>query len=301
MPLSNTFRASPYVMLILADAMSVMLCVPLQAEEITTKPLVIKKGGTPEKQEVFDGNGMVIDLGIDITDHAWEKEGDVWTSATAIYGPNPVAEGQNAGLFLDETPIIIARDIKAERANPEQKGYRYFPPAALKPGQMGAYEDGRIYFRWPNTKQPATTRIIQLPKAGTSCVTIACSYVTVKNITARHASNDGFNIHNKWVGIRIENVKAFSNADEGISAHDDTQVDVDGAEVAWNGSSDGGVADVNQCTTTYKNCIVHDNVGAAFKLVGLKHSVSDTTIYNQKNDFVIGKDTKFQKSNITYK
>lgn len=66
-------------------------------------------------------------------------------------------------------------------------------------------------------------------------MTIACSNIVVRNISAKHAGNDGFNIHGKWTGIRIENVKACCNADEGISAHDDVEMAVSGAEIAWNG------------------------------------------------------------------
>ena len=261
------------------------------AGEISKKPLRLTQGGTPEKPAVFDGKGMNIDLGVDVTDHAWKKEGDVWTSSEPLSGPQAFATGQSTALFLDELPIIIAR------VKPAEKDGRH----PLKPGQMACTEDGRIYFRWPPSKSPGQARIILPPKSNVSCVTIACSHIIVRNITAIHAGNDGFNIHGKWVGIRLENVKAFSNADEGISAHDDVQMDVVGAEIAWNGSSAGGVADVNRCTTTYKDCQVHDNVGAAFKFTGKSHSVSDTLIYNQARDFDVAAGTEFKKERVEWR
>jgi hypothetical protein len=199
---------------------------------------------------------------------------------------DPVAAGQVAGLFVEEVPIGIPRDVATEKLHPERKGYCYFPPTALKPGQMGYTEDGSLYFRWPTGKTPGAARIILPAKEGVSCVSIACSNVTVRNVTAKYAGNDGFNIHGKWTGIRIENVKAFCNADEGISAHDDIEMAVDGAEVAWNGSFSGGVADVDRCVTSYRNCKVHDNYSAAFHFSGKSHTVSDTLIYNQARDFV---------------
>lgn len=101
--------------------------------------------------------------------------------------------------------------------------------------------------------------------------------------------------------IDLKNIRALSNCDEGISAHDDVQMDVDGAEIAWNGSSVGGVADVDRSITTYKNCQVHDNIGGAFKLFGKSHSVTDTVIYNQAVDFTLGKETKFRQERVDNK
>lgn len=271
------------------------------AGEITAKPVNLTHGGTAEAPAVFDGKGMVIDLGTDVTDHAWKKEGDVWISSTPLSGPKPVADGQNTALFLNEMPLTLARDRVAERAAPDKKRFCYLPPSTLKPGQMGCTDEGLLYFRWPPSKAQDKTRVILPPKAGTSCVSIMCSHITVKNITAMHASNDGFNIHGDRVGIRLENVRALSNCDEGISAHETVQMDVDGAEIAWNGSSDGGVADVNQSVTTYKNCTVHDNVGAAFKFAGKSHRVEDTLIYNQSKDFDIGKETTFKQERIEHR
>lgn len=258
------------------------------AGELSTKPIRITQGGTAEKPALFDGNGMVIDLGIDVTNHSWRKEGDIWTSTTAIAGPKPIQPGMHTALFLDEVPITLAKKLPPGKMLHDH----------LRPGQCTADDAGLISFRWPKDKMPDAARIIIPPKGNVSCVTIACSHVVVKNITATHAANDGFNIHGGFVGIRLENIRALSNCDEGISAHDDVQMDVDGAEIAWNGSSVGGVADVDRSITTYKNCQVHDNVGAAFKFFGKSHSVSDTVIYNQAVDFTLGKETKFRQERI---
>lgn len=273
----------------------------LLADEVSRTPLVLKEGGTPEKSAVFDGKGMTIDLGIDVTDQPWKKEGDVWTSVGPLMGRQPIAAGQLAGLFLDELPLSIPRDVAAEKTHPDKKSFCYFPPSVLKPGQMGYAEDGSLYFRWPAGKTPDKTRIILPAKPGTSGVTIACSHIIVRNITVKYAANDGFNIHNQWVGVRLENVRAFSNADEGISAHEDVEMEVDGAEIAWNGSASGGVADVNHCTTHYKNCKMHHNLTAAFFFSGKSHSVTDTLIYDQAKDFSIAPGTQFEQQRIEHR
>ena len=274
---------------------------PKQAGEVSTTPLVLKEGGTAEKPAVFDGKGIVIDLGIDVTDHAWKKAGDLWTSSGPPLGREPLTAGQLAGLFLDEVPISIPRDLAAEKQQPDRKERCYMAPTALKAGQMGYAQDGSLYFRWPEGKKPGSARLILPPKAGTSAVTIACSHIIVRNITAKHAANDGFNIHGKWIGIRLENVRAISNADEGISAHDDVEMEVVGAEVAWNGSAAGGVADVNRAVTSYRNCQVHDNLAAAFYFSGKSHAVADTVIYNQSKDFSIHEGTECRRERIDWR
>ncbi len=255
------------------------------------EPVVLREGGTSDKPAVFDGQGMVIDLGIDVTQHDWQQQGDLWRSTGKLLDREPIGAGQIAGLFIDEVPLAIPRDVATEKLHPERKEKCYFPPEKLQPGQLGYNEQGELYFRWPKGKTPGQSPIIAPPKGFTSCVTIACSHIIVRNITAKYASNDGFNIHGAWVGIRLENVRAFSNADEGISAHDDVEMSVVGAEVAWNGSAAGGIADVNRCTTRYDQCTVHDNLGAGFFLAGKHHTVLDSLIYNQSRDVSVLKGT----------
>jgi|JI6StandDraft_1071083.scaffolds.fasta_scaffold02806_2 hypothetical protein len=263
------------------------LTTSLHAQEIRRTPLILTQGGTAEKPAVFDGKGMIIDLGIDITAHDWIKNGDVWTSRGPLPGHPPVDDVQRAGLFIDEVPLIIRRDREAEKASGIAKMVIYKAPAALRPGEVGWAEDGSLYFRWPKEKKPGEGRIIQPPKGLASCVAITCSYITVCNVTAMHAANDGFNIHGNRVGIRLENVKALSNGDEGISAHETVQMDVFDSEIAWNGSAAGGVADVNDSVTTYTNCELHHNVNAAFLFDGKAHRVANCVIHHQDKDIVV--------------
>ena len=91
-------------------------------------------------------------------------------------------------------------------------------------------------------------------------------------------------------------MKALSNGDEGISAHETVQMDVVNSEIAWNGSSAGGVADVNDSITTYTNCELHHNIGAAFSFAGKSHRVSHCLIHHQTKDIELREDTKVEQS-----
>ncbi|MDG1894500.1 MAG: sialate O-acetylesterase [Fuerstiella sp.] len=293
----------------------------LQTQAIIRDPLVLKEGGTKEKPAIFDGHGMTIDLGIEVTDHKWLEEGDIWTSQPdllAIHGLKPRIAAQTAGLFVEGIPITIPRDIETEKQFGKERSSRcYFPSDQLEPGQMGYKDDGSLYFRWPkgvspnvtNHPDPATAahyrrarkKLYLPPKAGTNCVSIACSHITIRNLTVIHAGNDGFNIHGHRKGIRLENVRALSNADEGISAHETVEMQVVRAEVAWNGSAAGGVADVNDSITSYRDCIIHDNAGAAFYFSGNSHSVTDTLIFNESKDFSVQRGTEVKQERIEWR
>ncbi|MFT5128006.1 MAG: hypothetical protein ACI8W8_001614 [Rhodothermales bacterium] len=268
----------------------------LQTQAKITTPLVLREGGTPHKPAIFDGQGMTIDLSIVVTDHDWQKlPRGIWRSQPGLlseHGLKPRIAGQTAGIFVGETPITIPRDLETEKLHPDKKSRCYFPPDQLEPGQMGYADDGSLYFRWPKGV-PSNRRLYLPPKAGTNCVSIACSHIIVRNLTAKYAGNDGFNIHGDRRGIRLENVRALSNSDEGISAHETTEMAVIGAEIAWNGSVSGGVADVNASMTRYRDCIVHDNAGAGFYFSGKSHHVTNTRIYNQAKEFAVQRGTEF--------
>jgi len=257
--------------------------------EIRRTPLVIRDGGTADKPAVFDGEGLVIDLGIDVTSESWERDGDIWTLPALAGRSLPISAGQTAALFVDEVPIVVPRDVQAEALSPLRRSRCYLSPERLAPGQAGFTDSGGLVFRWPTGKNPATSRLILPPDAGASAVTIACSHVIVRDITARYAANDGFNIHGAHVGIVLEDVRALCNGDEGISAHDDVELRVRRAEVAWNGSAAGGVADVGRSVTSYEDCVVHDNAGAAFYFSGKRHVVSRCRIFHQSRGVVSAK------------
>ncbi|OYW75859.1 MAG: hypothetical protein B7Z37_11430 [Verrucomicrobia bacterium 12-59-8] len=277
------------------------IAITTHAQEIRRTPLTLNDGGTPDKPAVFDGKGMIIDLGIDVTTHDWEKQGDVWASRGPFDKHPAVEDVQRSALFIEEVPMRIMRDRTAEKQSGEKGKVIFVAPEALQPGQMGFKADGSIYFRWPAGKTPSTAKIYLPPAGLASCVNIACSYLTVKNITAQHAANDGFNIHGNRVGIRLENVKALSNGDEGISAHETVQMDVVNSEIAWNGSSAGGVADVNDSITIYTNCELHHNLGAAFSFAGKSHRVTHCLIHHQAKDIDLREDAKVEQVNTEWR
>lgn len=101
--------------------------------------------------------------------------------------------------------------------------------------------------------------------------------VTIRNLNARHALNDGFNIHGQCVGFLFEFVRGYDCFDEGFSAHDDCECRIVSGEF-W--GNENGVADVNQAITTYEKCVFRDNVNTDVLLWGKRHHLEDCIIVN---------------------
>lgn len=235
------------------------------------EPLVVNKSGEADRRIIIEGNGNVLDLGMDVSEGPWKADGEQWVLERELEHPkNRAGLEQAAAFFVDSVPVYTQ---SPSRAGP------------LKAGQVRFDERGLAHVMFPEGKRPGNCRIIR-PKnpMGTSGVSIQGSWVTVRNLTCQYAGNDGFNLHGNWKGIRLENVKALFNGDEGISAHDQCEVEVIGAEVAYNGSVAGGIADVNQSVTVYRNCLVYRNRAAFHFDAAGRHEVRDSVVFGNGRD-----------------
>jgi hypothetical protein len=66
--------------------------------------------------------------------------------------------------------------------------------------------------------------------------------------------------------------------DQGISSHDTGQMTIRGAEVAFCGSRAGGIADINDCVTSYSSVLLHNNRKSVLTLRGGKHDIDGMVI-----------------------
>lgn len=241
------------------------------SKEPYREPLILNKSGEPDRPIIVEGNNNTIDLGADISDGPWKPDGDEWILERELDHPkNRAGLEQAAALFIDTIPIYTQSPARA---------------GPLKPGQLRFDDRNFPHVLFPEGKRPGQCKIIR-PKnpMGTSGVAIQASWVTVRNLTCKFAGNDGFNLHGKWKGMRLKNVKALFNGDEGISAHDQCEVEVVNAEVAYNGSIAGGIADVNESITIYRNCLIHHNRAPFHFDAAGKHEVHDSVIFaNRQN------------------
>lgn len=236
-----------------------------------SEPVVISKGGTPEKPLIVDGHGAVINLGTDVTSGPWTDTGDGWRLERDL--PPDFSTG-----LYQTTPVFI-NGIGILGDHPKGPSYA---PRAKHGGYIRLDEGGKLVVVFPEGLSPKNSVIVLSggPEKFSSAVRLeSASNVIVRNVTSAFSENDGFNFHGHGSNVIIENCKAVFNADEGVSAHETYEVEVRDTEIAFNGSQGGGVHDVNDCTTTYKNVRTHQNRASGFGFQGRKHTVEGGVSY----------------------
>jgi hypothetical protein len=84
------------------------------------------------------------------------------------------------------------------------------------------------------------------------------AHLVIRNLTATHPYNDGFNIHGDCREVVFENIRAIECGDDGISAHESAQYRVDGFVSIGNST---GICDTGTAQTSYTNVFIADCVG----------------------------------------
>lgn len=86
------------------------------------------------------------------------------------------------------------------------------------------------------------------------------AHLVIRNITATHPYNDGFNIHGDCRDVVFENIRAIECGDDGISAHESAQYRVCGFVSIGNstGICDTGTSETNYDGVLIRDCIGHD-------------------------------------------
>lgn len=84
------------------------------------------------------------------------------------------------------------------------------------------------------------------------------AHLVIKNLTATHPYNDGFNIHGDCRDVVFENISAIECGDDGISAHESAQYRVDGFVSIGNST---GITDTGTAQTSYNRVFIAKCVG----------------------------------------
>ncbi len=84
------------------------------------------------------------------------------------------------------------------------------------------------------------------------------AHLVIRNLTATHPYNDGFNIHGHCEDVLFENIRAIECGDDGISAHETAQYRVDGFVSIGNST---GICDTGASETSYNRVFIRDCLG----------------------------------------
>lgn len=177
---------------------------------------------------------------------------------------------------------LLVIDGKMERMgrSPTKSSVKFPAPEDLKSGQFrfelipveeGKEKEGWLYVKGSLKNLEWAVRPYGVATTGKN------RNITIRNLNARHALNDGFNIHDDAMGLVFSHIQGYNCYDEGFSAHEACECFIDHGKF-W--GNDNAIADVNDCETHYVNCEFGDSVSYDVLLIGKTHSLTNCRIIN---------------------
>ncbi len=221
------------------------------------------KKGEPGKPITLDGHGATLE------------------------GSDPIDPGQ----WTEVSPGLFANDHLIERNDDAIIGRWFFlwngqmnhmgrtskgrsaplkKPDELQPGEWTFVKDpsrekppskqiyGTFYLKLPPGQQLADAAIRAPVRSAGVQFGGDNAHLVIKNLTATHPYNDGFNIHGDCREVIFENIAAIECGDDGISAHESAQYRVDGFVSTGNST---GITDTGTAQTSYTNVFLAKNIG----------------------------------------
>jgi hypothetical protein len=253
------------------------------------------KKGAPGKPITLDGHGATLD-GSDPLDPAQWREVSPGLFAADELLPNLSDAVIGRWFFLFDGKMQLMGRTSKGRSDPLKQ------PGDLQPGEWTFVKDpsrekppskqiyGSFYIKLAPGQVLADAKIAVPVRSAGVQFSGDNAHLVIKNLTATHPYNDGFNIHGDCRDVVFENIRAIECGDDGISAHESAQYRVDGFTSIGNST---GICDTGTAQTSYRNVFIADCV--AFDLYFLdkgRYSLSNALILSKsQNPFsVTGRD-----------
>jgi len=239
------------------------------------------KKGEPGKPITLDGHGATLEGSDPLDPKKWTEVSPGLFEAKELL---PRLDDAILGrwFFLwDGKMNHMGRTSKGKKAP-------YVKPQDLKPGEWTFVRDhtrdkagstqifGSFFVRLAEGQMLADARILIPVRSAGVQFSGANAHLVIRNITATHPYNDGFNIHGDCRDVVFENIRAIECGDDGISAHESAEYRVDGLVSIGNST---GITDTGTAKTTYRRVFLADNL--AFDLYFLnagRYAVSDAVV-----------------------
>lgn len=254
------------------------------------------KRGKPEKPITLDGHGATLE-GSDAIDPA------TWTEVSpGLFKNDELLPTLNLAILWRWFFLI---DGKINRMGRVLKGKseRFRKPEELKPGEWtyvgnhtksegGSDSDkarGSFFIKLQHGQTLEKVDIRYPVRSAGVQLSGNNAHLVIRNLTATHSQNDGFNIHGDCRNVVFENIKAIECGDDGISAHETAQYRVDGFTSIGNGT---GICDTGSSKTSYNNVFIADCVGVDLYFLDTgRYSVSNAVVLSsaQKPMVVTGR------------
>ena len=247
----------------------------------------VNKSGEPGRPITLDGHGATLDGAEPL------KPGDWETVSPGLY--------RNRSL-LRVDPAVLMRwffvfDGRMNHMGRTSKGPSkpLKKPEELAPGEWTYVPDeplvrkseggkpwdarklaGAFYIKIDPEKTLADYRIEAPVRQNGVSLSGRCEHLEIRNVISTHVHNDGFNIHGYTRDIYFKNIKAVDCGDDGVSAHDDCQIRVNGLVSVGNST---GACDIGNSVTHYNRVFIKGCLGYDFFMLGSNaHSLSNSVI-----------------------
>lgn len=239
------------------------------------------KKGEPGKPITLDGHGATLEGSDPLDPQKWNEVSPGLFEAKDLLARLDDAIIMRWFFLWDGKMNHMARTSKGKKA-------AFKKVDALQPGEWTFVQDhardkvvanqifGSFFIRIPAGQKLDQARIFSPMRSVGVGLGGANAHLVIRNITATHPYNDGFNIHGDCRDVVFENIRAIECGDDGISAHESAEYRVDGLVAIGNST---GITDTVAAKTTYRHVFLADNL--AFDLYFLndgRYAVSDAVV-----------------------
>lgn len=233
-------------------------------------PTFHDRSGEVGRPITLDGHGATVAGDEPLDPAAWEEV------APGLYrGAPPVSAA----------PSVIGRwfflfDGRMERMGRSLKGPKqpWKAPDALQPEEW-TWVDGEqmFYLRTPGDRPLAQCDIRAPMRSNGVAVAGRCEHLVIRNLTATHVWNDGFNIHGFSRDVLFQDVRALECGDDGVSAHDECHIRVE--RMVSMGNSTGACHGNRSVTETTGMCAAGNH--------GFEYYVLNTGVHELRDSRLI--------------
>jgi hypothetical protein len=267
------------------------------------------KKGEPGKPITLDGHGATLEGSDPIDPAKWrEVSPGLFANDDLLPGLSDAAIGRWFFLF-DGKMQLMGRTSKGRSASlkkPQelQAGEWTFVKDASreKPPSKAIY--GTFYLKLGAGQTLAEAKVFAPMRSAGVQFGGDNAHLVIKNLTATHPYNDGFNIHGDCRDVVFENIRAIECGDDGISAHESAQYRVDGFISIGNST---GICDTGTAQTSYNRVFIADCIG--FDLYFLdngRYKLTNAVIFSKaQNPFTVtsreGQQCELEMDNVLFR
>lgn len=227
------------------------------------------KHGAPGEPITLDGHGSVLDGSEPVTSAEWERVSPDLYRRQQLYPKTDDAIVGRWFLLWDGVMQRMGRCSKGPSEPLKTVG-------ELMPGEWTYLKEEDAFYLKLAVGQDLDKANIRYPARSSAVVhSHEGSWITVKNVTGTHVYNDGYNVHGAQRNLIFENIKAIECGDDGFSAHEDVDCQINGFVSIRNAT---GLCDTGTSETHYKNLFIKGCDGFDLYFIGLKHSVTNAVI-----------------------